>query len=252
MAALYRADEFLSGVLGEVPYAVESFGTRAPGVLARLVRGREVVCHCCIASGSEDARPTFAMCSIHGRGELDEDALACFRVEEADHAGDASSGRLVDELDAPLLKRLEFRAYVGCLEADMVQTLALALKEAAHGGVGASGLEELDFALTDCEERGFHSLVLDGVLRVDMEAEGVAIELERVVYRMHGDTDVVDLFDHGSFTRTLIVLKTGRRDSSRLERTSSMLATGVSWQASLGLRGLRMTPFICPLAFAKR
>src|SRR5437867_300330 len=136
------------------------------------------------------------MCSTDGRGQLNEDALAGFRVEKADHSGDASSWRLIDELDAPLLERLEFRVYVGRLEADVVETLAFALQETADGGVGARGLEELDLTLADCEERGFHALVFDRVLGMDMEAEGVAVEVESFVDVVDGDADVVDLLNH--------------------------------------------------------
>ena len=95
------------------------------------------------------------------------------------------------------LRVFEIGVDVGGLEADVVEALALAFEEAADGGVGAGGFEELDLALADGEERGFHALVLDGVLGVDMEAEGVAVELEGVVEGVDSDADVVDLFDHG-------------------------------------------------------
>ena len=78
----------------------------------------------------------------------------------------------------------------------MVEALAFALKEAADGGVGAGGFEELNLALADCEERSVDALVFDRVLRVDMQAESVAIEVQRFVQGADGDADVVDFLNH--------------------------------------------------------
>src|SRR5438093_1660711 len=102
------------------------------------------------------------MCSIDGRGELNKDTFAGFRAEEADHSGYASAGLLVDELDSLLLERLEFHVNGGCLEASVVEALPFTLEEATDGGVGAGGLEKLDLALADGEERRSHALVFDG------------------------------------------------------------------------------------------
>src|SRR2546428_14114225 len=145
------------------------------------------------------------MCSIDGRGELNKDTFAGFRVEEADHTGEASSRLLIDELDAFLLERVEFGVHVGSLEADGVEALALALQETADGGVGASRFEQLDLALGDGEERGFDALVFDRVLSMNVEAEGVAVEGEGVVEGVDGDADVVDLLDHEGGSRASTV-----------------------------------------------
>src|SRR5207249_4386147 len=114
------------------------------------------------------------MCSIDGRGELNKDTYVGFRVEEADHTGEASSGRLIDELDAFSLECLEFRA------------------------------------------------------------------------------DVVDLVDHAFVPRASTVPKTERRDFSRFERKSATAPMVVARQVGFWPHGLKMTRFICPLAFAKR
>ena len=134
----------------------------------------------------------------------------------------------------------------------MVEALAFALEEAADRRVGTSGFEELDFALADCEERGFDALVFDRVLRVKVEAESIAIELQRFVQRADGDADVVDLVDHGFVPRVSSAPKWERRDSSRLEYMLSMPAKGVVRHARIGLPELRMIRFISPLSDARR
>src|SRR2546426_2241730 len=192
------------------------------------------------------------MCSIDGRGDLKKDTFAGFRVEEADHTGEASSRLLIDELDAFLLERVEFGVHVGSLEADVVEALALALQETADGGVGASRFEQLDLALADGEERRSHALVFDGVLSMDVEAEGIAVEVKSIVEGVDGDADVVDLLDHEVVPRASTVPKTDRRDSSRFERKSATAPMVVARQVGFWPHGLKMTRFICALAFAKR
>src|SRR5574341_2450053 len=140
-----------------------------------------------MASGP--GRPAFGWSSgvssriglVDGSRQLDEDAAAGFRVQEADHAGDAASRGLVDELDALRFERLQFGIDIGRLEADVVEAFAFALEEAADGRVGPGGLEELDFAGADGEEGRLNTLVLDGVLSVDVEAERVTVEEEGLV-----------------------------------------------------------------------
>src|SRR6185436_16268682 len=78
-----------------------------------------------------------------------------------------------------------------------MQPLAFALEEFRHVGVGARRLEQLDLTLAYREERGADALVFDGVESVDVEAEDVPVELERLVEVVDGYADVVDLVDHG-------------------------------------------------------
>ena len=105
-----------------------------------------------------------------------------------------------------LLERFEVGVDVGRLEADVVQALAFALEEAADGGVGTGGFEKLDLALADGQKSGLNALVFDSVLGVDVEAEGVAVELEGLVEGVDSDADVVDFLDH-LFSNTNVVLR---------------------------------------------
>ena len=80
----------------------------------------------------------------------------------------------------------------------MVQTLAAAFEEARDAGVVARGLEQLDLGVATGEEDAADALVLDDAVDAHGEAEGIAIEAERIVGAADDDANVMDLAEHGA------------------------------------------------------
>ena len=120
------------------------------------------------------------------------------RVQEADAAGDADARLLVDQLRAARLQRGQVAVDVIDLEADVVQALALALEIARDAGVRHDGLQQLDLAVAERQERRLHALLLDRLQLVHVQAERVAVEAHRLVHVAHDDADVVDFLDHAA------------------------------------------------------
>ena len=88
--------------------------------------------------------PMVLVAAFDGRGELDEDAVARFWVEEADHAGEAGARLLVDQLDAFGARALQLFFHVVGFEANVMHALAAGFEEACDSCVFASGFQQLD------------------------------------------------------------------------------------------------------------
>ena len=119
-------------------------------------------------------------------------------MEEADHPGESRAGGLVDELDARRGRCVQVGGAVVGFEADVVQALAAAFKEAGDAGVVAHGLEQLDLGVPAGEKDAADALVLDDAVHAHGEAEGVAIEAERIAGAADDDANVMDLAEHGA------------------------------------------------------
>ena len=92
-------------------------------------------------------------------------------------------GADIDELEAVDLEAQERLGQVRDLEADVVEALALARQEAGDAGGVVGRLDELDLRLADPEEGDPDAVVGDVHDRLELEAERVAPEPERVLDR---------------------------------------------------------------------
>src|SRR5690606_27429094 len=116
--------------------------------------------------------------------------------EEADHAGEARAGLLVDELDALVARGVELLVHVIRFEADVMHALPAGSEELCHAGIVPGGLEQFYFRIADGEEYAADALVLNHLVSGDGQAKGIAIELECFVRALHDDADMMDLLEH--------------------------------------------------------
>ncbi len=130
------------------------------------------------------------------RRELGQHAVRALRMEKADHAREALPRHLVDQRKAGRARGGEVGGDVGRLEAEVVQPFAALLEELGDAAVRIHGLEQLDLAAPDRQQRGLHALVLDRRLRRDPKPQEVAPEAEAVLEAADDETDVVDAREH--------------------------------------------------------
>src|SRR5262249_44866978 len=90
----------------------------------------------------------------------------------------------------------ELGSHVIGFETDVMQPLAAPLEELGHAAIAVDGLEQLDLALPNGEQRGLDPLVLDYGHLVDLESERVAIKAVRLLEIPHDDANVMDLAQH--------------------------------------------------------
>jgi hypothetical protein len=119
-------------------------------------------------------------------------------VQEADHAGQPGSRRLVDEREAALPRAGQLGGDVGCLEADVVQTFAALLEDLGPPPAFVDRLELFDLAPADGEQGGLHALVRDRGLGRDLEAQAVPPERQSVLEAADDQADVVHARQHQS------------------------------------------------------
>src|SRR6185295_11793121 len=122
----------------------------------------------------------------------DEHAVRRRGVEEADHAGEPRPRTLVDQADALGARRLELAGDVTGRKAQVVQPLAALRQEPADAARRLEGLEELDLALADREQRRPDALIDDGRDLVDGQPEDVAPEAVGLVEAPDDDANVVN------------------------------------------------------------
>src|SRR5258705_1499478 len=116
------------------------------------------------------------------------------RVKECDETFDATTRRVINELDTLAREANERAREVIDDEAEVVQRGPSALgHEARDAGVRISRLEQLDAGAVARREGDTYALVGDDKWLVDAIAEDVAVEGDRLGQRGHGDRDVMQL-----------------------------------------------------------
>src|SRR3990167_9088048 len=79
------------------------------------------------------------------------------------------------------------------LQRDVVNALAALRDELGDDGILRRGFEQLQARLAERQQGHAHLLAGKGLEAGDAQAEGVAVELQRLVERAHGDADVLEL-----------------------------------------------------------
>lgn len=121
--------------------------------------------------------------------QLDQDSVGARRMQESDQMSACSGSRCaVDESDPFGFEASEFGFEVVGSIGDVMQGLPTALEEAAHGAIGAEGLEEFDGAREgDTDTLGFERFGVGTVL-AGKEFEVTATLFDRV----NGDRHVIE------------------------------------------------------------
>jgi hypothetical protein len=130
------------------------------------------------------------------RGELDQHARARPWMQERDLAREARARCFIEELDPPLLERLQLAGHVGRLEAQVMQALAALVEEPAHARRWRQRLQQLDLRIARCQQGRAHTLVGKLGFLQQRQAEHVTIEPVRLLEAPHHDADVMNPSHH--------------------------------------------------------
>ena len=111
-------------------------------------------------------------------------------------AADAPSGVLVDHLHTRLLQARQYGVDVRHLVGDVVHAGPLLGQEPAHGGVLGERRQQLHVVLTHVQKHRLDALLPYHLAVGHHQRQPVAVELERGLDLVHGDSDVVYAVEH--------------------------------------------------------
>src|SRR3990172_3891253 len=117
-------------------------------------------------------------------------------MEKADQSLCPWPGLLIDKLHLAGSKDFHLLGDTIGSEGDVVDSLAPSRQEAAHGGIGAQRLQELQEHLPQGQEGYPHPILGQLGDSAYRQAQGVPIEAQAILQAIDGDGDVVDLGDH--------------------------------------------------------
>src|SRR5262245_29584952 len=128
--------------------------------------------------------------------QFHQNAVCARGVEEGDELSfRAASGVTVENAQSQRPHLAELRFEIVDFVADMMQSLASFLQEAAHRGVGAHRLQQFDAGISYRQERNGYALIRHLFAGGGIEAQSALIELKRIRYGTHRDSKMIYLHD---------------------------------------------------------
>ena len=140
--------------------------------------------------------------------EFDEGTAQVGRVDEGDASPSSADPRVFIYQPCSLRDEVGKRGfYIEDCVSHVVQALTLAFQEAADGGIGREGTQELDVRSSEGNHRLFDSL-LDDYLPVDrFDAISVEVTVDRGIQVVNGDADMIEVVELQGMSRLIVMLR---------------------------------------------